>query len=404
VAKAKSYGAGLIILDNRAQMILGNENDRMVATYGANLVARIGREANAAVLLPETFVTAGYVDTGLRILDANGDGLPDLVLHKATGTSTQIHTGAGWSGAAYQIPPYLSNVKFGDVNGDGLTDLLDNHDNVRKVYINDGDDTGWTEDTNYIVPAAFYSGGSMLVDVNKDGLDDLFIAVATSSPETNVYINKGDGTGWEYDSRYIIPTYLEDSSGDPGTRLADVTNDGYPDIILSRSDDTHPSGIRKVYVNNGDGTGWTDYGSVTIPVDFALYGGEMGVRLMDVTGDGIPDLVQSVCNAGGGNHTKGIYVNDGDFSDSINYPDTLTGITSATGEEIEVKYLTTPLYKNQNNALYNPNLPLVLNTARNIVRDDGFGNISYDYLLLQRWRLLFRRSAGPKVRRLCEHD
>jgi RecA-family ATPase len=51
VAKAKSYCAGLIILDNRAQMILGNENDRMVATYGANVLARIGREANAAVLL-----------------------------------------------------------------------------------------------------------------------------------------------------------------------------------------------------------------------------------------------------------------------------------------------------------------------------------------------------------------
>jgi RecA-family ATPase len=42
---------GLIILDNRAQMILGNENDRMVATYGGNLCARLGRETGAAVLL-----------------------------------------------------------------------------------------------------------------------------------------------------------------------------------------------------------------------------------------------------------------------------------------------------------------------------------------------------------------
>jgi hypothetical protein len=51
VAKARELGAGLIILDNRAQMILGNENDRMVATYGGNLCSRIGRKAGAAVLL-----------------------------------------------------------------------------------------------------------------------------------------------------------------------------------------------------------------------------------------------------------------------------------------------------------------------------------------------------------------
>ena len=51
VAKARELGAGLIVLDNRAQMILGNENDRMVATYGGNLCGRIGHRAGAAVLL-----------------------------------------------------------------------------------------------------------------------------------------------------------------------------------------------------------------------------------------------------------------------------------------------------------------------------------------------------------------
>ena len=186
--------------------------------------------------------------------------------------------------------------------------------------------------------------------------------------------------------------YLVDSTGDPGSRLADVTNDGYPDIIMSRSDDTWPSGIRKVYVNNGDGTGWSNIGSVTIPIDFASYGIETGVRLMDVTGDGVLDLVQSACRS---SNLKGIYPNDGDFTDSINYPDTLTGITSATGEQIEVKYLTSPLYKDGNNALYNPNLPLVINTVHHIVRNDGFGNQCHDHLLVQQRGILFRRASRP---------
>jgi FG-GAP-like repeat len=82
------------------------------------------------------------------------------------------------------------------VNGDGLTDLLDNHDSVRKVYLNRGDETGWEEDTGYVVPEGFYSSGSMVLDINKDGLDDLFISVSTTTGVgySKVYINRGDGT------------------------------------------------------------------------------------------------------------------------------------------------------------------------------------------------------------------
>jgi RecA-family ATPase len=51
VAKAKAIGASLVILDNRAQMLLVNENDRAAATFAANLCAGIAREVNGAVLL-----------------------------------------------------------------------------------------------------------------------------------------------------------------------------------------------------------------------------------------------------------------------------------------------------------------------------------------------------------------
>ena len=51
IAKAKRLGAIGLVLDNRAQMILGNENDRMVATAGGNLIARIAHETGAATLL-----------------------------------------------------------------------------------------------------------------------------------------------------------------------------------------------------------------------------------------------------------------------------------------------------------------------------------------------------------------
>lgn len=323
--------------------------------------------------VPLNFVTATGGDTGARILDANGDGKPDIFQHESTGTSTYMLTSSGWSATTtYQISPYLTNVKFGDINGDGLVDLVDNHDVVRKAYINKGDDTGWEEETSYVVPEGFYSAGSLLADVNKDNLDDLIISVSTTSGVgySKAYINKGDGTGWLEDPRYSFPSYFSDVTGDPGTRLVDVTNDGYPDIVLSRTDSIHESGIRKIYVNNGDGTGWSDYGAVTIPVNFASYGKEQGVRLTDLTGDGVLDLVQAVCDT---TTIKKVFLNDGDYVDTVNYPDTLTRITSATGEVTDVKYLTTPLYTDENDALYNPNLPLVINTVREVISNNGFG-------------------------------
>lgn len=340
----------------------------------------------------DDFIVGAHDDNGLRVIDVDGDGRPDLI-RSAYGTGgahdiqTYMHGGTtAWSGTSnydHVDPIFTEGVQFGDVNGDGLTDMLQGYGTTyHRVFINRGDLTGWSLDSNYVLPIEFSDAGRQVADVNKDGLDDLVIAAATSSAQTKVYINKGDGTGWEYDSRYTIPVNFVENGADMGVRVADVTNDGYPDLVQSRKDATYPSGLRKVYVNNGDGTGWSDYGSVTIPVDFAKDGGDFGTRLMDVTGDGVLDMVQGVCDAGGGHSLRAIYSNNGGYSDTINYPDALTNITSATGEGVEVKYQTSPLYKNGSGALLNPFMFLVTNTVHNIIRDDGLGTLAtttYDY-------------------------
>jgi Insecticide toxin TcdB middle/N-terminal region/FG-GAP-like repeat len=329
------------------------------------------------------FILTDYSDSGLRIMDANGDGMPDLVQSGKDGatplTGTYINTGSAFSdglGSSYNIDPlFYDNVFFGDVNGDGLTDFIQGDASAgRSVYTNRADGTGWWEDSDYVVPLDFSALGTRVADVNNDGLVDIIVSISTSTSFKKVYINKGDGTGWEEDSNYSIPVHFEVDGEDQGVRIADVTNDGYPDIIISKP------GNQSVYVNKGDGTGWSSYGTVSIPGNFVDSGGhENGFRFADVTGDGILDLVKAVCDD---EDVKGVYLNDGDFSDTINYPDSLTNITTATGEGVEVKYLTSPLYKDGSGNLLNPELPLVLNTVRHIIRDDGSGNLAtttYEY-------------------------
>ena len=65
----------------------------------------------------------------------------------------------------------------------------------------------WSEDTNYSLPVLFCSTvgqdlGVRLADVNGDGLQDLLYG--KGGEDNSVYINDGDGTGWTEDTGFFI--------------------------------------------------------------------------------------------------------------------------------------------------------------------------------------------------------
>jgi RecA-family ATPase len=70
VKQAREYEAGLVELDNRAQMLLVEENDRAQATFAANLCAGIAREINGACLLLGHTAKARWL--GIQRLDRMG--------------------------------------------------------------------------------------------------------------------------------------------------------------------------------------------------------------------------------------------------------------------------------------------------------------------------------------------
>jgi hypothetical protein len=135
-----------------------------------------------------------------------------------------INTGSVFDsdlGSTYHIDPlFTAPTYFGDMNGDGLVDLIESRDSSRKVYINRGNNTGWWEDSNYVVPFAFPEGGAYVADVNNDGLAGVVVSAATTTSMQKVYINKGDGTGWEEDANYSIPVFIwaDGDKGVPGRR------------------------------------------------------------------------------------------------------------------------------------------------------------------------------------------
>lgn len=309
-------------------------------------------------------------------IDVNADGLADLVLSCSndgnSNTVVYLNTGSGWSSAgSWGIPTTFvgksgttitdHGFTFGDVNGDGLVDLLQANGSNRKVYINTS--SQWSEDSTWTLPSTFNFTNSMAsaIDVNHDNLADIvWSATDSGSTNKNVYINTGHG--WSYDSGWVVPGPFVEKSGstitDFGFRLTDLNNDGFVDIVHAPTTST-----KTAYINTGET--WTQDATWTFPTGSTFTMKANRVRAADVDGDGLADFVLSAQNAGSGNNI--VYLNPG------NKPDLVEIIKNRNGGTITVEYKQTPLYTS-GGSLLNPDFPFIIDTVSRVTNDDGLGN------------------------------
>jgi hypothetical protein len=162
-----------------------------------------------------------------------------------------LNTGAGWQSApSFNLPDVLSDyngkdpgTRLLDLNGDGLPDLVrsvwvSSSYSLRNTWLNTG--SGWLLSSSYAAPdfISDYNGidpGTQLIDLNGDGLLDFVRAVyvsASGKTTKNAWLNSG--VGWQLVSGFNLPDILSDYNGkDPGTKLVDLNGDGLPDMVRS---------------------------------------------------------------------------------------------------------------------------------------------------------------------------
>ncbi len=107
-------------------------------------------------------------------------------------------------------------------------------------------------DKNIFLYANFYGGAGVGVgDFNNDGLQDLFFAGNTVPDK--LYLNKGNLV---YEDHTEAAGILDSEGWSTGVTVADINNDGYVDIYVSRELYDENSEWRKnlLYINKGDGT------------------------------------------------------------------------------------------------------------------------------------------------------
>lgn len=166
-----------------------------------------------------------------------------------------------------------------DFNDDGYDDLtLALRDSRPALLQNNGDGTF----TDISLEAGITSVGIMMVtvwvDVNRDGLPDLFIGQASLGANA-LWLNQGDGTFIEVADAWGLDTKARVG----GVTFGDFSGDGYPDLFMGVE-----NGFDLLYRNTG-GTGFEDvteaYGVAGKPFSIP-----MQPTWIDIDEDGDRDL------------------------------------------------------------------------------------------------------------------
>ncbi len=279
-----------------------------------------------------TYGSGGYIAQGVAIADLNGDHISDIVvenwwnpsdLHGAVGVLLGKGDGTFQPAVAYETagtPTY--SVVLADVNGDGKIDIIvascagnsgtcGSSDGVVSVLLGNGNGT-FQSAISYDTGAP-YAVGVATADVNGDGKPDLIVTNygGESNLDGTVSVLFGNGNGT------FQPAVLYDSGAQNanGVTVADANGDGIPDVLVANRCVSCSSGVLSVLFGNGNGTFQP---AVTYPTG----GTEAGwVRVADVNGDGIPDVIVANENLFLPNGTIAVFLGagGGKFAPAVTY-------------------------------------------------------------------------------------
>ncbi|WP_158856658.1 FG-GAP-like repeat-containing protein [Lunatibacter salilacus] len=201
-------------------------------------------------------------------------------------------------------------VAVGDFNNDGLPDLFFSGNEVpNKLYLNRGNLT--FEDVSEqagIKAIGKWSTGVTVVDVNRDGLMDLYVCAAMKKDSLSranmLFVNQGV-------NKDCIPVFEEQAEkygiAEKGYSMSavflDFDNDGLldlyvlnnllvtslPGVYRDKITDGTAGNNDRLYNNNGDGT-FTD---VSDEAGILIEGYGLGVAIADFNEDGWPDIYVS---------------------------------------------------------------------------------------------------------------
>lgn len=298
--------------DGRLDLVVANDES-------GDVTVLLGDGKGGFAAAPGSPFPAGKSPNDIAIADFDGDGKPDLAFPNHDTAHVTILLGDGRGGfrpapaspVAVRSNPHPHGMAAADFDGDGHVDF------AVESWVNDQIEVIFgTGAGRFRTRGQLFAVGHMPYqklragDVNGDGVPDI---VTTNFEGGNVTVLLGDGKGGFAEAP---GSPLPAGEGPFSLALSDVDRDGHLDLVVAnfsgRSGDTSHDAVN-VLLGNGSGGFGPMKGS-----PFATGLNPVRVAVGDVNGDGWPDIVTA--NMRGGDVTILLGDGRGSFRPGVRRP------------------------------------------------------------------------------------
>ncbi len=260
-------------------------------------------------------VALGGIHYSVIAANLNQNSAADLIYYDNDTLGTQTSFLVDLDPAVTGVGPYVSqsfgigmitlggawDAMAGDVNGDGLTDLL--FTRFAAASINLGNGNGTFLPPTAIIAVNYINGiisGMAPLDANHDGLLDFVCIQYPNNNSASLVVGLNQYPAWTFATIASINVAIA-INGSKGPFVGDFDGDGNHDILLQNS--LTYSGPMYTLVGWGNGTGQFTWSNTQLP-GFPAPGPSTGFPLVratrDMNGDGRSDLVCSTMTSAGG--------------------------------------------------------------------------------------------------------
>lgn len=256
---------------------------------------------------PGAFGSIAGDNEHVRVADFNGDGHLDVVFVAEDTEQHNLFLGDGKGGftrVSERLPAtsQANAVAVGDVNGDGLPDIVVGNTTEGKegvaqpfLWLNDRARPGWFIDASisHLPAIDVQAQGIVLADLDGDG--DLDMAIASQDPINRLLLNDGGARFTDATDRLgkQVPTETRE------VHALDANGDGRLDLVFfnltSNNRDWDKDPQTRLLINQGNAR-FKDETRTRLPTHrFSSWGG----TVVDFNHDGHPDLVVSAIDVPG---------------------------------------------------------------------------------------------------------